>query len=185
MFVEGQVMGARNTRLGPHTATVDALLKWIDSGELLRFGKPLSGPFIPISDFKQALELAQGWVASVADWTEIRDNADASLYEIGLLDTPAWLPYKKGIKELLSLIGDKVVSALPSDYSEIIDDVIGDLHTCVLCLAVHGRLDTFHDRLWAAYSCGGWPCGCTGKTPKPFDSELVLQGTSFYVFWQG
>ncbi len=178
-------MGTRIARIGPHTATVDGLLKWIDCGELLRFGKPLSGPFIHISDFKQALELAQGMVATIADWTEIRENADASLYEVGLLDKSAWLPYKKGIKELLPLIGDKFVSALPSDYSEIIDDVIGDLHACALCLAVHGRLDKFHDRLWAAYSCGGWPCGCTGNAPEPFDSELVLKGTSFYVFWLG
>ena len=86
-----------DARFGPHSAEVRTLLDWIDSGELLRFGKPLVGPFIPVSEFDEALAIAQGRRGGSIDWTDARENADAALYEIGLLDQgpriklpPAW-----------------------------------------------------------------------------------------------
>jgi hypothetical protein len=172
-----------NERFGPHTARVEDLLTWIDSGELLRFGKPLSGPFIPIFDFSEALAIAQGRKGGI-DWTELRENCDTSLYEVGHLDTPFWLPYKKGIKSLLPLVADKVVAVFPKGFPGILDDVIGDLHSCALSFAVHGKLNPFHERLWTAYTCGGWPCGCTGEEPEPTDHELDLDDRKFYVLWR-
>jgi hypothetical protein len=170
-------------RFGAYTPAVDNLLRWIDGGALLQFGTPLSGPFIPVSDFEEALAIAQGRTGSV-DWTEVRENADASLYEVGLLDTQAWLPYKEGINSLLSQVADRVDAVLPKDYLPILDDVIADLHTCSVCLAIRGSLDPFHERLWRAYACGGWPCGCTGEKPKPPDYDLDLGARKFYVLWK-
>lgn len=178
-------MDTGDTRFGPHTAEVEKLLNWIDSGELLRFGKPLSGPFIPVSDFNEAVALAVDSQVTPGriDWTELRENAESAVYEAGLLDTPRWLPYKAGIDSLLSLVADRVIAALPKGYPGILDDVIADLDACARCLAVHGRLDPFHERLWQAYACGGWPCGCTGEQPEP-DNESHLDGRQFYVFWR-
>jgi hypothetical protein len=171
-----------DTRFGPHTTEVDNLLNWIVGGELLRFGKPLAGPFIPIFDFSEALTLARR-VPGRIDWTELRENAESALYEVGLLDTPPWLLYKAEIDNLVSLIADRVAAVLPGNYPGILDDVAADLYSCALCLAVHGKFDSFHERLWGAYACGGWPCGCTGEEPKPPDYELELNTRQFYVFW--
>jgi hypothetical protein len=171
-------------RFGPNTPKVNELLNWLDRRELLCFGKPLSGPFILVPDFDEAKAIAQGSDGNSVDWAGARENAEASLYNVGLLDTPSWLPYKPGIEELLFLVGDKVAAILPEAWPGILDDVIGDLHACALCLAVHGRLDPFHERLWNAYACGGWPCGCTGKEPEAPDYELNLEGRAFYVFWR-
>ncbi len=176
------MVDAQDARYGPHSARVEALLKWIDSGELLRFGKPLSGPFIPVADFEEARRLARR-AAGRLDWTEFRENAETDLHIGRVLDTPPWSLHKAGIEGLVDLIGDAVAAALPEGYPGILDDVIADLHACARCLAVHGRLDPFHDRLWAAYACGGWPCGCTGEEPEPPD-ELELEGREFYVFWR-
>jgi len=89
------------------------------------------------------------------------------MYEVGSLDNPAWLPFKAGISGLLSEIANWVDAALPNAYRDILDDVVADLHACVRCLAVNGRLDPFHERLWQAYTCGGWLCGCTGEALDP------------------
>src|SRR5262245_425880 len=174
-------------RFGPHTVKVENLLNWIGSGELLRFGKPLSGPFIPISDLNEALALAidSQVTPGRVNWVELRENAESDLYEVGLLDTPPWLPFKKSIKNLLSLVADNIVAVLPTDCPGVLDDVIADLHACALCLAVHGKLNPFHARLWEAYTCGGWPCGCTGEEPEPPDYELDLDDRKFYVLWRG
>jgi hypothetical protein len=179
------MVDAGNARFGPHTAKVEELLNWIDSGELLRFGKPLSGLFIPVADFKEALALAidSQVTPGRVNWTELRENAETALYEIGLMDTPPWLPYKAEIDNLLSLVANRVEAALPESYLAVIDDVIADLNACARCLAVHGRLDPFHELLWQAYACGGWPCGCTGE-PAESDDELHLEDRKFYVFWR-
>jgi hypothetical protein len=151
-----------NASFGPHTAQVKKSLDWIDSGQLLRFGKPLSEAFIVV-----------------------RENADASLHEVGLRDTPTWKPYKADIEGLLAVVADKVVAVLPKDYLVILDDVIADLHACVRCVAVHGAFDPFHERLWEAYSCGAWPCGCTGEDAEPTDARLPGVARQFYAFWRG
>ena len=170
---------------GPHTEEVLALLHWIERGELLRFGKPLPPGSIPIANFEQAQALAadQGETPGTIDWVELREQADAGMNEVGLLDTSAWVAYKDAIKSLLSQVANRVDAALPDDYRDIIDDVIADLHACARCLAVHGRLDPFHERLWQAYSCGGWPCGCAGAPPGPHDT--AKGGWRLYVFWRG
>jgi hypothetical protein len=175
---------SEHMRFGPHTTLVNDLLRWIGRGELLRFGTLPPEYFIAVSELDEALSIAEGRGSGKVDWTSLRENADASLYEVGLLDTDAWLSYKAGIKSLLSLVADKVTAVLPEDYFAVIDDVIADLHACALCLAIHGRLDQFHDRLWAAYACGGWPCGCTGEEPMPPDYELELEDRKFYIFWR-
>lgn len=175
---------SEHMRFGPHTPLVNELLRWIDQGELLRFGTPPSGSFIIVSDFDEALTIAQGGGSNSVDWTSLRENADASLYEVGLLDTDAWLPYKAGIKSLLSLVADKVTAVLPENYLAIIDDVIADLHACALCLAVHGRLDPFHGTLWKAYTSGGWPCGCTGDDSEPASHDQSMEDRQLDVFWK-
>ncbi len=169
---------------GPHTEAVLDLLQWIESGELLQFKKPLPQGCIPIADFEQSQTLAsdQGETPGIIDWVEIRNQADALMYPVGLLDTPAWATYKGAISGLLSQVANRVDAALPDDYRDIIDDVIADLHACARCLAVHGRLDPFHERLLQAYSCGGWPCGCTGTMPGLHDT--VGDEWHLYVFWR-
>jgi hypothetical protein len=181
---EKETMSNPTMNCGPHTGEVLGLLLWIERGELLRFGKPLSGLFIAVADFDEAKELAQYEADDQAGWIEIRDQADALMYEVGLLDTPAWLPYKAGISGLLFKVANRVDTALPDDYRDIIDDVIADLHACARCLAVHGRLDPFHERLWQAYACGGWPCGCTGEPLDPDEPSLLIDDRLFYVFWR-
>jgi hypothetical protein len=168
---------------GPYTTDVNGLLKWINTGQLLRFGRPWSGPFIPIESFDEAVAIAQGDSDEGVSWTEIRDQADASMYEVGLLDTPAWAAYKGAISGLLSQVANRVDAALPDDYRDIIDDVIADLHACARCLAVYGRLDPFHEILWQAYSCGGWPCGCAGTPPELLDT--AGRDWELYIFWRG
>src|SRR5437762_1666032 len=98
---------------GPHSGQVENLLQWIDRGELLRFGKPLAGSFIPISSFEEARAFSRRGLGR-PDWTELRENAECALYAGNLLDTPAWLPYKESIlDELLSMVADKVDAGLP------------------------------------------------------------------------
>jgi len=169
-------------RFGPHTVRVEELLGWIDRGELLRFGKPLFGPFIPVPNLIEALALMQRKPDQI-DWTELRENAESALYEVGTLDTPEWLPWKSGIEELLSVVAEKVEAGLAENYLDIIDDVIADLHACSLCLAVQGKFDPFHERLWKAYDLGGWPCGCSGEVPDSDDDELELEDRKFYILW--
>jgi hypothetical protein len=176
-------MDAGNARFGPHTAEVETLLVWIDSRELIRFGKSLSGPYIPVADFDEARAIATDSQTNPdgTDWTELRENAESALHDAGQLDTPTWLPYKSAIQDdLLNLVADRVDATLPEKYRALLDDVIADLNSCAICLALHGRLNPFHERLWQAYSCGGWPCGCTGEPP---DDELHLDDRQFYVFW--
>lgn len=176
-------MDAGNPHFGPHTVEVEMMLNWIDSMELVRFGKSLPGSFIPVDDFNDALALATESQADPdrTDWTELRENAESALHETGLLDTPTWLPHKTAIQDdLLNLVADKVDAALPEKYRAILDDVIADLNACAICLALYGSLNPFHERLWQAYACGGWPCGCTGDPP---DDYLHLDDRRFYVFW--
>lgn len=173
----------KNMRFGPHTALVEDHLAWIDRGELLCFGTPPSGPFLLVPSFEEALAIAQEGIPDGVDWTNLRENADALLYEVGLLDTPAWFPHKAGIDSLFSEVGNRVVAMLPEQYEDILDDAIADLHTCLLCVAVHGHLDPFHERLWGGYAFGGWPCGCTGQGPELADYEQALEGNQFYLFW--
>lgn len=174
---------AGESPFGPNSTLVLELLNWIDRGALLRFGGPLSGPFVPVFDFDTAKSIAHGLRPGGVDWTAIRDNADAMLYEIGLLDSSDWAANKVDIEELLSVVADKVVVAMPAGFPGILDDVIADLHVCARSLAVKGTLDPFHQRLWNAYLCGGWPCGCTGEDLRTPDHQLVLEGRSFYVYW--
>jgi hypothetical protein len=172
-------------KYGPNTDKVVSLLRWIERGELLRFHKILAAGFIPIADFNAAIEISQSEADGLAGWTEIRDQADTLMYEVGLLDTSAWLPYKAAISRLLSEVANRVDATLPMDYRDILDDVIADLHACTRCLAVHGRLDPFHEKLWQAYTCGGWPCGCTGKALEPDEPSLNVENRQFYVFRRG
>jgi hypothetical protein len=181
----GKAEQPKDNRFGPHTRLVCELLDWIDREEILRFGIAPFGPFILVSDFDEALTIAQGGYSDGrADWTSLRENADASLYEIGILETDSWLPYKAGIKSLLLLIADKVTAVLPDAYLDIIDDVIADLHTCAICLAIHGNLNSFHGILWKAYTSGGWPCGCTGDDSEPSTHDLNMDDRQLYLFWK-
>lgn len=170
--------GAGDASFGPHSARVEALLDWIHGGELLRFGTPPAGPFVPVADFAEARR-----APGRSDWTELRENAETALHIGRSLNTPAWSAFKANIDGLLDMIADAVAVALPEEYSDILDDVIADLNACARCLAVYGRLDPFHDRLWMAYSCGGWPCGCSGEASElPGEPEPV--GRRFHVYWR-
>jgi hypothetical protein len=168
---------------GPYSQLVVDLLAWIDSGRLLRGTQRPSGPYEIIHDFQKAVALAHTPGLGCVGWTELRDNADASLYPVGLLDMPEWQPHKESIEGLLFVIGDKVHESLPKEYMRISSDVAADLRACATCLAVHGKLDEFHRFLWDAYASGGWPCGCTGPSPAPLDGEIDFAKCKIAVFW--
>ena len=178
-------------RFGPHTAVVDELLNWISTGNLLRFrSTPPSDLFLRISTLDEALVTARGRQAGHADWTAIRENADAMLHDVGLLESDDWLPYKVEIENLLFEVGRRVEAVLPDLYWPILDDVVADLHACALCLVVHGKLDEFHKIISEAYHSGGWPCGAvkTDQLP-PFlnlinkQSLVSIDGYVFYLLW--
>lgn len=106
-------MNNSTSDFGLHTGIVPGLLQGIESRQLLRFGKPLSDLFIPVNCFEEAMAIAQGESDEGVCWTEIRDQADASMDAVGLLDTPAWAAYKDAISGLLSKVAHCVDAALP------------------------------------------------------------------------
>jgi UDP-N-acetylglucosamine 2-epimerase len=159
---------------GPHTDAVNDILDWIDSRNLLRFGETPDHSFVVVHSFEDAIQMARSQSGSRINWTELRDNADAMMYSVGLLDEPEWEPYKDKIEDLLLVVDKKVNIVLPTHYRRIIDDVVADLHACARCLAVNGQLDSFHLSLWKAYLTGGWPCGASGQS----DSYKLL------LFWK-
>jgi hypothetical protein len=178
------MVSSGNMRYGPHTQQVDQLLGWFDRGELLQFRQPLRGPFLAVPSLAEAWVIAQNRQPGQIDWTEIREREEASLDESGWLNSPQWSRYKDEIEGLLIVVSEKVEAQLSPEYRVIIDDVIADLRDCAVCLALHGRLDSFHGRLWEGYALGGWPCGCTGKEPEPPDYELSLDNRLFYLLWK-
>ncbi len=106
------------------------------------------------------------------------------MFRAGLLDEPEWIPYKQAIDDLLIVIGDKVDAALPDKYRKPIDDVIADLRACITCMAVHGKLDSFHSLLWGAYQSGGWPCGMTSLGKRTVDFAEDPKRWRMNVFWE-
>lgn len=174
-----------DAQYGPHTRSIQTLLDWIDSGELLRFGGSLSRRFIPVHSYEKALDIAQNPRPGHIDWTETRENAEGTFYDD---DAPDISPTPSELAQLDSILDEVAVRVerhLPEAYDDVIDDVIADLNACLNCVAIRGRLDTFHGLLWEAYTCGGWPCGMTGEGSSPEDYESDLDGRQMYVFWNG
>jgi hypothetical protein len=154
---------------GPHSRLVYEFLHWIDQQELLQYGGTPPHQMLIVSGFENALSIARHTALGGVNWTSLRENTEALLYQSGLLDTGPWMSYKDNIKDLLYIVEEKTTAIISDRYCSILDDVIADLHVLACCLAIHGELDPFYEMVWQAYKSGGWPCGCTGGEPTPDD----------------
>lgn len=154
--------------------TVEEVVKFAEEGPLLRPGATVGGERVRvIHDFEEAKEFAYHRYLTddedAMNWTDLRERQAAKA--VGAIYSD---PAKQPLYDQAAALDDRLAAAaqrLPPAYAEVCDDVVADLHNCVVSRMVFGAGDRLFDRVWDAYRRGGWPCGWVGAFP---DGELVV-----------
>ena len=147
---------------GPHSALVEEIVAFAESGPLLRRAAPIVGDVHVVTDFDEAREYAYRRYLTEADdalnWTDLREREAGEIHAVSGELGPAL----NGLWErMLAAVSPR----LPEAYADLLDDVLADLVNAASTRAVFGAGDRLFDRVWDAYKQGGWPCGWEGEYP--------------------
>lgn len=122
--------------------------------------------FFLVNSFAVAKRMAREDFYGDRTWGDIRDNEVVLIKKVarstdGFKETDAklWDAYKIGLKGIGPGLGS-------TTFSEVSDEVCGDYLACLYGRAFQGSSNLFIENLFAAYKCGGWPCGWHGDYPN-------------------
>lgn len=157
-------------KYGINTLLVEEVIDFAKGNNLLQ-NQNTNADWHVVHDLNEAKRFA--WEAMVGPdeylWTDLRERRMADVrgrsYELeGFTETKETL--MGTLKQFTMLVRRK----LDDEHSELLDDIVGDLHSCAFTRAVDGA-SGFFEKLFTAYRAGGWPCGWLGDYPS---GQLVV-----------
>ncbi|CAG9614816.1 hypothetical protein BACCIP111899_04049 [Bacillus rhizoplanae] len=150
-------------KYGKNNQLVEEVINFISNLQLFHKEKLLNRDIV--NEYERAQELACSQDLDEVEnvWDDIKSSESGEiigkLYENGLNSMER--PIREVIQSSENYPGD-----FASQYIDVFEEIVGDLHMCALNRLVNGKTDNFYERIFEIYKLGGWPCGWEGKYPQ-------------------
>lgn len=170
--------GSEQLRFGPHTADVEEIIRFVESGGVL--GKPFDREMAAEAGFETHLVRSLGnmnryrkpWVDDALikrrPWETLKRLDNEEWYYQGMF---ADREFKNRVRPIFvkerirfrDLLLRQLATLLPEDEIEIIVD---DMEVLMRARTAIGKSDIIHERFFHIYRAGGYPCGWEGAYPR-------------------
>ncbi|PDY46418.1 cytoplasmic protein [Bacillus pseudomycoides] len=152
-------------KYGIHTELVEEVIHFLSSLHLFHNEKVLNHNSIIVNDYERSQELA--WSQDLDEveniWDDIKSLESGEV--IGKLYEGNLNAVERTLREIIQSASN-YQEHFVSNYIEIFEEVMVDLHMCALNRLVNGKTDNFYERIFEVYKHGGWPCGWKGEYPE-------------------
>ncbi|ATH92430.1 cytoplasmic protein [Bacillus glycinifermentans] len=152
-------------KYGRNTHLVEEVIHFIANLHFFRNENLLNRDVVMVNDYERAQELA--WSQDLDEvenvWEDIKSSESGEIigqlyeHDLNSMDHPIW--------EIIQS-SENFPDDFVSEYIDIFEEVMGDLHKCALNRLVNGEVDNFYERIFEIYKLGGWPCGWEGEYPE-------------------
>ena len=155
-------------KYGLHTALVDEVIEFVKSGKILNptIASSSNSRWSVVDSFEVATRSACDETFGDEDllWKDIRER-EMSTVKGKAYQIDGFKEYRDNLSGLLKTFTMYLKRQLPEDFSDVLDDAIGDLYNCAFNRCVNGAASSFFESVFEAYKSGCWPCGWDGDYP--------------------
>jgi len=158
----------KQMKIGENSDLVIEILDFIANEQLLKPSGRVTLNNIAIMDLDVAKKFA--WDETYGEeeftWADLRSEKMSEVWSVIYNNYDKYSEIDNKLSSLLDQINSLVSNQLEQQSKELLDDIVSDMHGCLLSRAVQGRNNNFFENIFSAYLKGGWPCGWKGDWPS-------------------